>query len=1338
MASILEMGLDAGDRLAELATAMPQPGPAAQPPSDAGAFCSSSVRAGAPPGSLGVTASGQALGLAPRILGSGPQPSLTPLRWLLAAPGWARAYALDRLQQLDPSGFLTRYIWFVALAVAVWLISSASLLSRNPRCRHVLRGLWDWWCAPSTLPTLGIALLALSVLVVHDAAVMPLLELGHYVTASAQAFGGCALAASGLAEPKMKAIRLRTALAGLELAGGLLFVPVCLCLSVDLQLEGRRGASVGAARAAAFGSGLIGVHGLGRLLAVPLLLRLSQAVSYILLSAARYLIAVPIKTCSRSVQWLWHHAVFPFARCCALRSVQAARVIGRTLTAVYEVVCKIALAVWRPTSAAVARAARLCQQAGCYVLECAGEVLDWIARHAESLVRVASECCDRFICQPLSLAARCAYHHIARVARMLLDHLTHAARAARQHLVEAAAFLQQQVNLLYRQLSRATTWVWQHVRRVAAHVCRHLGQAYDFALRRAKQALTFVSHYATLVVIWLYQRFVEALAFVSHYVTLVVIWLHWRLVEVLTLIHRCVTQAAALLCRHARQLFAFLRQHATQAAAFVGHHGMRAAIWLHSRMREVSLFVYRQTAQAVAWVGGILRQVFDFIHRHATQVYIFIYGLLRRAACLAYDHARQAAMALHHGLALVALFLREKACLAALRLRRWWDWAAPLVWAALVRAAQVVLIPLMRLAGLGFRVGRRLVSPAGCFTSAGLFAYHLHGQLRGEAGARTSVLALVGYGLAIHGSASIGLLLLGRVIRRSGAGAWMVSLGHMTEATGAWLFLHLDLTIISVCRQLVRETSNSVLTAARFVAGALKWIAQRVELILDGAVRGTWVAVRTAWQHVILPALALLTSMAWAGICTVWQNPLLSMAASAGFVAYLYQVHVGKAPLPDFAGWASLGLQVARAVMGIVGVALAALRHSLAVAAGGGAVLARGTARTASTAWSFAKPLALESQSLATALSRRPLELYSEPAFAQMAALVTLLCSRVVLLLINHSRTPMTSQEIVELCARVGRTSQRMLFVPVVSSALISGLASRLALGLAQLVAVPLALVYLFGSLVFLTSEMRGWAATSRELKEHRRARACAQAPEHIFSEARDDCCICMEALSPPEQEPWVPPPPPQRALVLVRLENGPRHRWYGKFEVVLEAADLEGPQPQPLRSPATAGGEWRLAVNAGPAYRLRLLDSNGQCITEISFRIPAEGQPLDGPAPDAEPHMEAGALGGGPPASWSFPGQHRRDQRQDSRVELWAVPRVADGVVSEDAQTLPVGVQVLELPERQPPAPPPPPLPVAALRCGHAFHEPCIKAWLRRNTRCPMCREVVRGFARHAFQAVF
>jgi len=338
----------------------------------------------------------------------------------------------------------------------------------------------------------------------------------------------------------------------------------------------------------------------------------------------------------------------------------------------------------------------------------------------------------------------------------------------------------------------------------------------------------------------------------------------------------------------------------------------------------------------------------------------------------------------------------------------------------------------------------------------------------------------------------------------------------------------------------------------------------------------------------------------------------------------------------------------------------------------------------------------------------------------------------------------MTGQEIVELTARVGRTSQRMLFVPVASAALISGMASRLALGLAQLVAVPLALAYLLGSLAFLTSEMRGWAATSRELKHHRRAKAGGEGPQHVFSEAQDDCCICMEALSPPEEspEPEAPALPPPRALVLARLQNGPQNRWYGKFEVVLEAVDVHGPDPAPRRSAATAAGEWTLVVSAGATYRLCLSDGTDSSVATFTIRVAAPGQPSEVLAADLQLRLDAdGSLGAGEPARWSFCGRHRRDQRKDSRVELLVAPLHADAPTGEGAGAAPEGAQVLELPVRGPPprpSPPPPPLPVAALRCGHAFHEPCIKAWLQRNTRCPLCRESVRGSARQAFQAVF
>ena len=41
----------------------------------------------------------------------------------------------------------------------------------------------------------------------------------------------------------------------------------------------------------------------------------------------------------------------------------------------------------------------------------------------------------------------------------------------------------------------------------------------------------------------------------------------------------------------------------------------------------------------------------------------------------------------------------------------------------------------------------------------------------------------------------------------------------------------------------------------------------------------------------------------------------------------------------------------------------------------------------------------------------------------------------------------------------------------------------------------------------------------------------------------------------------------------------------------------------------------------------------------------------------------------------------------------------------------------------------------VGALRCGHQYHMKCIKKWLRRITKCPICRDTAIFVERVLFQ---
>lgn len=44
----------------------------------------------------------------------------------------------------------------------------------------------------------------------------------------------------------------------------------------------------------------------------------------------------------------------------------------------------------------------------------------------------------------------------------------------------------------------------------------------------------------------------------------------------------------------------------------------------------------------------------------------------------------------------------------------------------------------------------------------------------------------------------------------------------------------------------------------------------------------------------------------------------------------------------------------------------------------------------------------------------------------------------------------------------------------------------------------------------------------------------------------------------------------------------------------------------------------------------------------------------------------------------------------------------------------------------------------VEMMICGHAFHTACIKRWLDKSSRCPLCREVIVAGRGRMVQALF
>lgn len=650
----------------------------------------------------------------------------------------------------------------------------------------------------------------------------------------------------------------------------------------------------------------------------------------------------------------------------------------------------------------------------------------------------------------------------------------------------------------------------------------------------------------------------------------------------------------------------------------------------------------------------------------------------------------------------------------------------------------------------------RSFSPVGCFISTALFACHFwHKCVQHE----LSLFSAAAYVAAMHGSFSVGLLLSGRTFHRYDRTAvW----GCRLEAIGAWLFLNLDLLVISTTWRLVKRAYSiwvpSLLAIAQHFARALHGTALHLEQVLDTIVRCTWLAVRSLWLRVLTPIVTSMLGLGWSVLSKIWRNPLLSSAAGLAVVVYAQRVHAGSTAPPD-----------------LYSLSLAALRSSAAAASSSRAVIVAGLGELFHRAslrrsrfWnvvsSMVRPRVADAGGrawqLAAFLADRPLEMFADPAFATVAATVTMACSRVALWIVSeHS---LTVQEAIELAARIGRTSQRVLFVPMLLSAVFSSISSKVAVGLLQVVGLPLLWVYVLASFLFFCGEIRGWRATSfqlRQLQTRRLAdpagswtdtfRLLGDVPGQAGGKNDAICCICLEPLTSSSDgaSKAADEGEEQEVKVSVRLElvNGPRSPWYSgsrDAELLLEIADCTPEGAAALhertytRSNSTANGIWMLRLWSARIYSVRLINTSRR--TNTPLLLEAKLQVL---SKSTEAAAESCTIldlqGGRSKGGLHFPGNRRRDPSILSELRLQGAPADPE----RDNQGHEAGVEELSLADAPPPvaavsvAAPVPGLCVIT-RCGHAFHEPCISAWRQPMHRCPLCRELLSGRL-HLLQAL-
>eukprot|EP00927_Polykrikos_kofoidii_P008484 TRINITY_DN13520_c0_g1_i1.p1 TRINITY_DN13520_c0_g1~~TRINITY_DN13520_c0_g1_i1.p1 ORF type:complete len:1031 (+),score=116.26 TRINITY_DN13520_c0_g1_i1:42-3134(+) len=421
----------------------------------------------------------------------------------------------------------------------------------------------------------------------------------------------------------------------------------------------------------------------------------------------------------------------------------------------------------------------------------------------------------------------------------------------------------------------------------------------------------------------------------------------------------------------------------------------------------------------------------------------------------------------------------------------------------------------------------RLVSPIGCFGFAGAFAYNLwlhmvgggaDGSGNGDFGSIGffSVASVLAYVLAIHSSHSVGLLLFGRFLRRWGG--CLSAVGARLEVHGSWLFLHLDLYMLSVlwkicttCLQAILHTSQSALRFANAFARVLQVLAGCMEAILDRLVQSVWSVVKFVWRKALWYTVAGVGRFVLRLVMAIWTNPTASFSLSVLLVAYAYQIHLGVAPAPDWHGWYMLLRLISDGIVSIANGLLGRVWLVLSAVLGWSArvvlfvVDAFPPARLVQGGIMSQTQLALESLA-------HPLELFAKPYFAKFATLVSLACSR--LAMVTAWSIGLTASETLELAARVGRTSQRMIIIPVVSGFLSSRLGNSI---------MPVTWVYALGSILFLRAELNGWRSTSNEVQRMRAAAAGnklgALNVDYEMTrvdtvETEDACCICLEPLA--------------------------------------------------------------------------------------------------------------------------------------------------------------------------------------------------------------------------------
>mmetsp|Transcript_48077 Transcript_48077/g.88582 ORF Transcript_48077/g.88582 Transcript_48077/m.88582 type:complete len:1023 (+) Transcript_48077:50-3118(+) len=989
----------------------------------------------------------------------------TPLRFLTCLPVQCRESIVQILDLADPTGFLSHHLLLLALVLTIWMVAAMSMASRHALVRRWVASFWVWWQAPSTLPIVGFALVSLAILLEQDALVV-YLKVDNYCSAAAQTLAACVLATIGCAEPKLKVLRVQQAVSVQCMTFGCLVAIVSTRILVDLQhKELDMHTDLPEARYLSLLFAMLGVvaglHGVGRLLGLPLLSGCATRFGKLIVVLVRLGLVWPSK--------------------------QLSKVMVEHIAPAVAAVMRKVVALLRPAVQLLLR------RAWGIGKTCWRRLQSFLYRSHRVLDNAARAMCNHI------------FLPVYRQVLKFMGAFTHWGSLAVEWLSDEV-FLP----------------LWLDAQRAARLVCRLWHALYE-AWFRLMATFLQVLHSAA-------EAGELAIAVCSRWITCWVI---------------------APLCSVACSVLGTLQEWGRWMVQ-IFYEEVVLVLWLD--IKRVSRRLRRLLLSLASCMFDLLRRLWEHLSA-------------RLSVCLR-TLSRWMRLACREAMSRVVIPAFTWMC------RVTWRLMVDVLWPAMVTIGRAT-VPV-----------RRLVSPSGCFVTAASFTYYLWRHMQGSE--PLGFFTVVAFALAAHCSASIGILLCGRALRITFVGQDLAVVGAKLESVGAWLFLHADLALSSrvwtTCTWFYRYSSLTLLQVVAALVSILRSVAVAAEGLLDQVLHTLASSSIYAWQAWIRPTLVLFCRSFWGAISLVWRNPLASVAASGAVMAYMYQVHLGRASLPDFVAMC----QVLRGLLTLPlrWMPLTACLWSLQLLSRlGGCSLT-----LVSILWDGVSPAVTSAGSqafgLLSKLSSRPLEMYSMPVFAKVAAMVGLACSRISLLVGRN----LSWQEQMELAARIGRTSQRMLFIPVLSLAMVSQVGSWILLGFAGLAAAPLTLVYVICSVAFLVGEVAVWRTSSARLASHR------QRPDHSTS----------------------------------------------------VAAGERSSQPT--------------SCHFTPAAEARLLfceDGEDCTVCMEPMQIPQSTQP------HAIKHK------------------------------------------------------------------------VVALRCGHAFHEECIKAWVQKSKRCPLCREVVAGRG-HILQALF